>query len=66
MVREGGNEDSAVIRPQGFFDENTYLVHFQDDGRQLTFSGLQLKRDGVRVNLPPLQSAEIVYIEPLK
>ena len=66
VTREGGQDSFPAIRLQGLYGQNSYLVHFQDDPRVLTFSGLQLTRDGVRVNLPYAQSAEIVYVEPLK
>jgi hypothetical protein len=66
VSREGGDDGFPTIRLQGFFEQNSYLVHFQDDPRVLTLSGLQLTRDGIRVNLPLPKSAEIVYVEPLK
>jgi len=66
VTREGGDDSYPAIRLQGFYDQNSYMVHFQDDPRVLSLSGLQLTRDGVRVNLPFPQTAEIIYVEPLR
>jgi alpha-galactosidase len=66
VSRDGGDDSFPAIRLQGFFEQNSYLVHFQDDSRVLTMSGLQLTEDGVHVNLPAPQSAEIVYVDPLQ
>jgi hypothetical protein len=66
VTRDGGDSDSALIRLEGLYPDGNYTVRFQDDSRVLSFSGRQLIRDGVRVNLPRPQSAEIVYVEPMK
>ena len=66
VTRDNADADSAVLRFQGLFDDHSYTVRFQDHRRTLVFSGRQLKRDGVRVFLPESQSAEIVYVEPLR
>jgi alpha-galactosidase len=63
VSRNGGSADNAVIRIQGLQPDQGYRVSFADDPRQLLFSGRQLIRDGVLVNLPGTQSAEIVYVD---
>ena len=65
VTRDGGDADFTSIRLAGLIAERDYLVHFQDDPRQLTMTGRQLMLDGVDVNLPATQCAEIVYVEPL-
>jgi alpha-galactosidase len=64
VTREGTATDAALIHIYGLQDGRTYRVHFQDDPRNLAMTGKQLA-DGLRVNLPQSQSAEIVYVDPI-
>jgi alpha-galactosidase len=65
VTRENSGEDFADIKILGLQAAKTYRVYFQDDARTLSMTGEQLAADGVRVNLPASQSAEIVYVEPM-
>ena len=65
VTREGGGADHAAIKLQGLAATTTYRVHFQDDSAVLSMTGNQLSEEGVIVNLPVEQAAEIVYAEPL-
>jgi hypothetical protein len=64
-----GDWDDAsfrMVRLRGLTPENSYLVRFQESSRTLTMTGTPLMNDGVRVDLPGMWTAEIVYVEPLK
>ncbi|MBI4910292.1 MAG: alpha-galactosidase [Acidobacteria bacterium] len=64
VTREMAPESNYLLKPQGLRPEGNYRVRFQDDRRIYMMTGEQLMRDGVRVQLPEAQSAEIVYLEP--
>jgi alpha-galactosidase len=66
VTRDGGDAGDALIKLQGLTATTTYRVHFQDESAVLSMTGDQLSQDGVLVNLPVEQSAEIVYAEPMK
>jgi alpha-galactosidase len=66
VTRESAKAKSTVIKLSGFVATRSYLVRFQDDPRVLTMTGEQLNQDGVLVKLPEMQSAEIVYVDPLQ
>ena len=65
IARTDGTKDSFLLRPKGLRAEGSYRVWFEDDPRSLVFSGSQLMREGVVVNLPERLSAEIVHVDPL-
>lgn len=52
-------------RLKGLKPENTYRVRFQEDRRLLTMTGAQIMEGGIRINLPSMWMAEIVYVEPI-
>jgi alpha-galactosidase len=66
VTRENTGSSFANVVLEGFDPAKTYHVHFETDRRNLTMTGAQLASTGVRVSLPEAQSAEIVYVEPLK
>lgn len=66
VTRNGGAFDYADIKLQGLKWNQTYRVSFEDDRRTLSMTGQQLSQQGVRVNLPAAQIAEIVYVSPLQ
>jgi len=66
VTRDQARSDSFRLRIREFDPGKSYRVTFADDARVLTYTGAQLRDDGIDVRLPQLQSAEIVYIEPLR
>lgn len=62
VTRDGDPSHYADLKIQGLNAWQTYSVHFQNDPRMLTMSGVDLMNDGVRVSLPDPQSSEIVYV----
>jgi hypothetical protein len=73
---ETGTAIAFIFRPQaaaafyrarlkGLNRENEYRVRFQEDRRLLTMTGAQIMDAGIRVNLPGMWFAEIVFVEPV-
>jgi hypothetical protein len=73
---ETGTAIAFVFRPEaaatfyrarlkGLKRENNYRVRFQEDRRFLTMTGAQIMDGGIRVNLPSMWMAEIIYAEPV-
>jgi alpha-galactosidase len=65
VTRDNTENAHPNIRIQGLNPGKSYRVTFQDDTRVVAMTGQQLADEGVRVNLPDAQSAEIVYVKPL-
>lgn len=56
---------SYRARLKGLQRESAYRVRFQEDRRFLTMTGAQIEDAGIRVNLPSMWMAEIIYVEPV-
>ncbi len=52
-------------RLRGLNPDRTYRVRFQDSRRSVQMTGRQILEQGIRVDLPSMWNAEIVYAEPL-
>jgi alpha-galactosidase len=63
VTREGGDKSQITIKLQGLKAKHSYQVHFANDAQILYMTGAQLAQDGVVVNLPDPQTAEIVYAD---
>lgn len=66
VYRSKGRKNHELIRPRGLKPDSFYRVKFQDHPLAIIVSGQDLMRNGIEVLLPTKNSAEIVYIEPLK
>jgi alpha-galactosidase len=55
---------SLTLRLRGLDPQSLYRVRFQTDQRELIRSGAQLMGAGVRVALPSILSAEVVFVDP--
>lgn len=65
VMRPQASGNYRMVRLRGLDPERSYLVRFQESSRSLAMTGAQLMAEGVRVDLPVMWSAEIVYVEPL-
>ncbi len=52
-------------RLKGLKREGTYRVRFQEDRRLLSMTGAQIMDGGIRVDLPSMWNAELVFVERL-
>jgi alpha-galactosidase len=63
-TRAGSAAAPNPIRLRGLEPARSYRVRFADSPYTFSMTGLQLMTTGVRVNLPSMWSAEIVYVDP--
>jgi alpha-galactosidase len=66
VTRNGSEDNFADVRLRGLTPARSYRISFQDDSRELTMTGEQIQTGGIRVYLPAVQSAEVIYIRPLR
>lgn len=66
VTRDFANDDFFQLRFKDLDPAVTYRVRFETDRRTLTLTGAQLASTGVRVELPVIRSAEIVWAEPVR
>jgi hypothetical protein len=66
VTRDQAAGASYTLRFRDLEPSHTYRVRFQTDTRTFVLTGLQLMNQGVAVRLPDLESAEIVYAEPMQ
>lgn len=66
VYRTNGRKNRELIRPRGLKPDSFYKVRFQDYRLMIMASGRSLMGRGLDVPLPARNSAEIIYIEPLK
>ena len=64
VYREETPLAQPLVRPRGLDPERLYRVRFEESPQQFLASGSSLMRDGIRVTLATVRTAEIVYIEP--
>lgn len=66
VTRDFTEADFFQLRFKDLDAAATYRVRFETDTRVLTLTGAQLMETGVRVELPVIRSAEIVWAEPVR
>lgn len=64
VTRGRAPRSSFTLRLRGLDPQSLYRVRFQTDRRELVRSGGQLMEAGVRVTLPDILSAEVVFVDP--
>ena len=62
--REQSPIAQPLIRPRGLDPQQFYRVRFQNHSEEITLSGSDILRDGLRVTFQDPRAAEIIYLDP--